>query len=610
MTILENWVATPAAKALGWTLFYSLAEGAAVALVLAVVLWTSRRSRFRYAAACVAVVAMLAGFGATFAWQLSQQQAHGRFAKTLLFPPPPDDSAGPLHAARRSVPFTASDILPWLAPFWMAGVLAFHLRSLAGWMAARRFCRTAVCRAADPWPERLDRLRARVGLSRPVALLESGLATVPVAAGYLRPVILMPAGLLTGLPAGQIESILLHELAHIRRADYLVNLLQTFVEGLLFYHPAAWWVSGVIRAERENCCDDLVVATLGNAGEYAAALAALEANRAAVPAMAAAATGGSLVNRIRRLLIPGERPKTGLPPVIAAFVLTLAQAQVQAPQPDGAAAHAPSPFERWLNEDVAYIIAEPERRAYLELRTDEERNHFIGQFWERRNPTPGSAENPFKEEHYRRIAYANGHFKSSTTAGWKTDRGRAYIMYGPPNEIESHPSGGTYVKPASEGGGIVNTYAFETWLYKHIDGVGDNVIVEFVDKAGSGDYRHATSPSEKYAPLDAPPPVPKNLPPVPGPTANRAGAAVQLLGDGVVQVVVPLQNYGSHSVTVYGRLLSSSQRVVGAFEERPKNGPVFSKATKLPAGSYKWFVAVRDLTTGTVYTDDLPFAVK
>ena len=111
------------------------------------------------------------------------------------------------------------------------------------------------------WQERLDRLARALRLSRPVALLESCLAEVPVVIGYVRPVILMPVGLLAGLPAGQVESILLHELAHIRRHDYLVNLLQTSVEGLLFYHPAVWWISGVIRAERENCCDDLVVAT-------------------------------------------------------------------------------------------------------------------------------------------------------------------------------------------------------------------------------------------------------------------------------------------------------------------------------------------------------------
>ena len=153
-----------------------------------------------------------------------------------------------------------ADFLPWLVPFWMAGVVLFYLRHLASWAMARRLRRTGVCAAPDFWQERLSLLAGRLRLSRPVKLLESGLAGVPVVMGHLRPVILMPVGLLTGLPAGQIESILLHELAHIRRDDYLVNMLQTSVEGLLFYHPVVWWISGVIRTEREHCCDDLAVA--------------------------------------------------------------------------------------------------------------------------------------------------------------------------------------------------------------------------------------------------------------------------------------------------------------------------------------------------------------
>src|SRR5207248_10168500 len=133
-------------------------------------------------------------------------------------------------------------------------------------------------------------------------LLESALAEVPVVMGHLRPVILMPVGLFAGLSVDQVEAILLHELAHIRRHDYPINLLQIFVEGLAFYHPAVWWISGVIRAERENCCDDLVVATTGDAHEYAVALAALEQNRWATRETALAANGGTLVKRIRRML--------------------------------------------------------------------------------------------------------------------------------------------------------------------------------------------------------------------------------------------------------------------------------------------------------------------
>ena len=136
-----------------------------------------------------------------------------------------------------------------------------------------------VCYVTEHWQREVRRLSNQLRLSRPVVLMESCLADAPIVLGHFRSLILMPVGLLTGLPAGQIEAILLHELAHIRRCDYLVNAVQRFVEGLFFYHPAVWWISRVIRTERENCCDDVVVEMTGNAHEYAVALAALEQNR-------------------------------------------------------------------------------------------------------------------------------------------------------------------------------------------------------------------------------------------------------------------------------------------------------------------------------------------
>jgi GWxTD domain-containing protein len=314
----------------------------------------------------------------------------------------------------------------------------------------------------------------------------------------MRPVILMPVGLLAGLPAGQIESILLHELAHIRRYDYLVNLLQTFVEGFLFYHPAVWWISGVIRAERENCCDDLVVATTGDAHEYAVALAALEQNRWSTREAALAATGGNLVKRIRRLLYQPEGPRAALTPVVAAGILTIAAAVAlvawQAAPADNLP-RLPHPYSKWLNQDVAYIATGLERVTFNSLQTDEEREHFIEQFWLRRDPTPGTAENEFKQEHYRRIAYSNERFfVRGKTPGWKTDRGRIYITYGPPDEIEDHSAGGSYIRPD---GSETTTYPFQQWRYRHIDGVGDNIITEFVDITRSGDYRMTTDPHVK-----------------------------------------------------------------------------------------------------------------
>jgi GWxTD domain-containing protein len=161
------------------------------------------------------------------------------------------------------------------------------------------------------------------------------------------------------------------------------------------------------------------------------------------------------------------------------------------------------PYRKWLNEDVGYIITDEERQAFKRLQTDDEKQQFIEQFWLRRDPTPDSSENEYKEEHYRRIAYANERYASGIP-GWKTDRGRIYITFGPPAEIESHPSGGTYERPIEEGGGTTSTFPFEKWRYRYIDGIGNDVIIEFVDPTMTGEYRMTMDPSEKDALLYVP----------------------------------------------------------------------------------------------------------
>lgn len=162
-----------------------------------------------------------------------------------------------------------------------------------------------------------------------------------------------------------------------------------------------------------------------------------------------------------------------------------------------------SAYKHWIDDEVPYIITDNERAAFKKLTTDDEREQFIEAFWERRNPNPGSPENEFKEEYYRRIAYANDHYASGIQ-GWKTDRGRIYIMYGPPDEIDSHPSGGTYNRPQEEGGGETSTYPFEDWRYRYIEGIGENVILEFVDPSMSGEYHLTMDPGEKDALLHVP----------------------------------------------------------------------------------------------------------
>jgi GWxTD domain-containing protein len=160
-------------------------------------------------------------------------------------------------------------------------------------------------------------------------------------------------------------------------------------------------------------------------------------------------------------------------------------------------------YKDWLEKDVTYVITDEERKAFKKLATDDERERFIEEFWRRRDPDPDTDENEFKEEYYERIAYANEHFASGIP-GWKSDRGRIWIMYGKPDERETHPMGGNYDRPSYEGGGNTSTYPFETWFYRYLPGVGSGVEIEFVDPTGSGEYRIARNPNEKDALLNIP----------------------------------------------------------------------------------------------------------
>ncbi|MGC1161574.1 MAG: GWxTD domain-containing protein [Candidatus Sulfotelmatobacter sp.] len=155
-------------------------------------------------------------------------------------------------------------------------------------------------------------------------------------------------------------------------------------------------------------------------------------------------------------------------------------------------------YKKWLNEDVVWIITDEERAAFKQRSNDEERDNFIEAFWQRRDPTPDTEENEYKEEHYRRIAYANEHFAAGIP-GWKSDRGRIYIMYGPADEVDSHPSGGTYERPIEEGGGETSTFPFEDWRYRYLEGIGQEIIIEFVDTCMCGDYHMTIDRSEKDA---------------------------------------------------------------------------------------------------------------
>lgn len=489
MSFLKMFIDTPLAGAIGWALLHSLWEGAITSGALAATLVAVRSARVRYAAACVAMLVMLAGFSVTFFCVMPE----GTRGTSPQREPGMQTWNVSRSVASRDKDLSLASVVPWLAPFWIAGVALIYVRRMAGGVSIRRLRQRGVCSAPEHWQSELARLSAQLRISRPVLLLESCLADVPIVLGHFRPLILMPVGLLTGLPAEQVQTILLHELAHIRRHDYLVNVLQRLVEGLFFYHPAIWWISRVVRVEREDCCDDFAVLMSGNAHVYASALAALEQRRHAVVEPAVAATGGSVLKRIRRVLYPTKTNGAWTPFLAATIFITvtavsLAAWQLEPSQRPSTAALAQnamsSAYSKWLQEDVVYIIDDAERAAFLRLTTDAERDKFVEQFWLRRHPTPGTSRNEFKEEHYRRIAYANTHFATSTP-GWQTDRGHIYIVYGPPDEINSHPSGSAQIRNA-----------FEVWTYKHINGLGHGGSITFVDRTGSGDFRLAPGAAE------------------------------------------------------------------------------------------------------------------
>lgn len=295
----------------GWALLHFLWQGTAIAVFYAItrrLLRHSLSAHGRYLLACSALLALVISPALTF---LLASQSGG----------------GPALAPTLAAP---RQLLYVVVAFWIAGVLGFTIRLAGGWRYAARL-RSIANPASSEWQVMLRRIAARVGAKKGVQLLVSPLVQVPTVIGWLRPAILLPVDLLAGLPAGYVEALLAHELAHIRRHDYLANVLQGIAETVLFYHPAVWWISEQIRMEREQCCDDLAVAAGGDALIYAQALAQLELRQPRRWKPVLAANGGSLVDRIRRLIDPCHAtPETfpGRATVTAMAILCLAGAAV------------------------------------------------------------------------------------------------------------------------------------------------------------------------------------------------------------------------------------------------------------------------------------------
>ena len=298
----QAWVGQAWVEQLGWTLIHFLWQGALVAAIYGI----ARRSRtpqLRYLLACVALTAMVAAPIVTYIAITPASAPANPFVGTIPVSSAVADSASaPIATLSPATRAFHDDVMPWLVLAWFSGATVFWIRLTGSWIVATRMRSMLVRPAPREWQHKLNEIAARIRVSRPVKLIVSAVVQAPTVVGWLRPVILMPVGALTGLPAEHIEALLAHELAHIRRHDYLVNILQSIAEALLFYHPAVWWISSQLRNERELCCDDEAVAFSSDTVTYVRALAGLEAYRPAHFNPALAASGGSLRERIARLL--------------------------------------------------------------------------------------------------------------------------------------------------------------------------------------------------------------------------------------------------------------------------------------------------------------------
>lgn len=427
METLNALLAHPLAGRFGWSLAHFVWQGAVLAAVLAVALHLLRKRSpdARYLACSAALLLMTAAVPLTMCLlpqcpAADSLQTDGRepaaqpplheisrhpammeesgfgaprpgFGITLSETTEPSATQSATAAPESSGPWraelveSANRLMPWAVVAWLAGVLVLSIRLTAGWIVVQRLKRRCVEPLAVCWTDTIERLRTRLAISRPVRVLQASLAEVPSTIGWLRPVILLPASAMTGLSPEQLEAIIAHELAHIRRHDYLVNLIQSAVETLLFYHPAVWWVSRRMRVEREHCCDDLAIAVCGDALTYARALSEMESMRGS-SRLLAAATGGVLVDRVRRILgiaAPGRdsfaRWTAGLlvTAVVTAFAVAVELSAARAVADDSRAA---SPAASAPADEPPEMAAQPHHwRRFVRIVVGPESMAFEGE---------------------------------------------------------------------------------------------------------------------------------------------------------------------------------------------------------------------------------------
>jgi len=324
MNAFQFLSAQPWVEHLGWTLIHFLWQGALIAAAYGVAK-QSRSPQRRYVLGCVALAFMVSAPIVTYVAITPASAPANPYVGTIPVSSAVADLAStPVVTLPPATRAFHDDVMPWLVLAWFAGATVFWLRLTGAWLVATRMRSMLVRPAPREWQSRLNEIGVRIRVSRRVKLIVSAVVQVPTVVGWLRPVVLMPVGALTGLPPEHIEALLAHELAHIRRHDYLVNILQGVAEALLFYHPAVWWISTQLRNERELCCDDAAVAFSSDTVTYVRALARLEACRPAHFNPALAASGGSLSERIARLLGQPTRGASQGSVITGALIITAA----------------------------------------------------------------------------------------------------------------------------------------------------------------------------------------------------------------------------------------------------------------------------------------------
>ena len=486
---------------------------------------------------------LLAGLGARSAWLLGPTiapqftSAIGQISHPFVRPITPF-----AVSAMTSVTTTPASMIPnVLIAVWICGGIAVCLGRISRLRQVRRTLKeSSVALQTGRESELLRRVLESGGMP-PLRLVASRSAMEPGVCGVIRPFLLLPFDISAHLGEAELEAIFAHELAHVRRRDNLTAGIHAIAETVFWFHPFVWWIGAHLLQERERACDQETLSMGCEPQVYAEGILKVCRYYVTAPVIfVAGVTGSNLKMRIEEIMknqttFPlrfGKRlflamaAAAAIGGPILAGLMTAPMVRAQAPvrviaavesaarftviaetpqgqrgappasavrQTPGQVTPAPVPPD-WLGE-VSLLITDPERIAFQQLK-DDERQRFIENFWGQRNPTPGTPTNEFKDKFYERFAYANAHF-STSIPGAQTDRGKMYILNGPPDELISHPSGGTYYRITPEGRGATMTFPFEAWRYRHIDGKGDNIIYEFVDKEMNGNYTLEYDPGAK-----------------------------------------------------------------------------------------------------------------